>query len=32
MVPAYQTDLITALREQATRHGIPQKQLRYIVS
>ncbi|MFG2574535.1 hypothetical protein [Streptomyces sp. NPDC048481] len=31
VVPAYQTDLITALRDQATRHGIPQKQLRYIV-
>ncbi|MER6783699.1 hypothetical protein ABT330_03390 [Streptomyces sp. NPDC000658] len=32
VVPAYQTDLLTALQEQATRHGIPQKQLRYIVS
>ncbi|MCQ9135178.1 hypothetical protein [Streptomyces hilarionis] len=32
VVPAHQTDLITALQEQATRHGIPQKQVRYIVS
>ncbi|MCQ9186040.1 hypothetical protein KMT30_44830 [Streptomyces sp. IBSBF 2953] len=32
VVPAYQTDLIKALQERANQHGIPQKQVRYIVT